>query len=82
MKKSIIAVVFTFILISLISCGGGKKSRAINEACSEVKSMVYSACGEIPSISADILYENGRECIVVVSYDLPDLNWKGKKRAM
>ena len=53
-------------------------SWVVDAACTEVKSQVYSDYGEIPSVSGSILYKNGQDYIVVVSYDLREIDWEGK----
>ena len=53
-------------------------SWVVDVACTEVKSQVYSKYGEIPSVSGNILYENGQDYIVVVSYNLREIDWEGK----
>jgi len=53
-------------------------SWVVDKACAEVRSQIYSDYGEIPSVSGKIVYKDGHEYIVVVSYDLHEINWEGK----
>lgn len=53
-------------------------SWVVDAACTEVKSQVYSDYGEVPSVSGSILYKNGQDYIVVVSYSLREIDWEGK----
>lgn len=53
-------------------------SWVVDAACTEVKSQVYSDYGEVPSVSGSILYKNGQDYIVVVSYSLREFDWEGK----
>ena len=53
-------------------------SWVVDAACTEVKSQVYSDYGEVPSVSGSILYKNGQDYIVIVSYSLREFDWDGK----
>ena len=53
-------------------------SWVVDAACTEVKSQVYSDYGEVPSVSGSILYKNGQDYIVIVSYNLREIDWEGK----
>lgn len=75
----ILIAFFAFFNIKNTVAEAEKESWAVDEACMEVKSRLYAASGEIPNVSGKVLYENGQDCIVIVSFDFPELNWENSK---
>lgn len=73
----------SLILIVLVIIWGVKylgpqinTSWAVDEACREVKSEVYSDYGEIPQVSGELIYKDGEKHVVVVKYKIPGWSWE------
>ena len=81
--KKILALLLSFtVFMTMSACNKDTENGnewAIDEACTEVKGQVYSEYGEMPSgISGSILYKNGQDYIVIVSYKLKEFGWEGQ----
>ena len=77
----IVVIVAAIFLINFdrynISIFNISKDWAVKEACKEVKAQLLEDYGEIATTQGSILYSNDQDYIVVVRYELPELNWKG-----
>lgn len=77
-----------FLIVVLVFCGYKyvwskvNTSWVVDAACTEVKSLVYSDYGEVPSVSGSILYQNVQDYIVVVSYSLGEFDWDGNTQTV